>query len=76
MNVSRQCEIASMPVAAVKPLGSPNVNAGSQMARVGMIKGYSTPSLRPLFMLITAARPTSDPVPAVVGTAIIGAMLP
>ena len=35
MNVSMQCAMASMPVAAVRPGGRPSVSAGSQMATRG-----------------------------------------
>ncbi|MNL56666.1 hypothetical protein D3C87_1801760 [compost metagenome] len=43
------------------------------MARRGIRCGEMKPSLRPSFSVISAARPTSLPVPEVVGTAITGA---
>ena len=71
--VSMQWLSASSPVAAVSPGGRPSVSSGSQMARLGMRCGEMMPSLRPSSSVSSAARPTSAPVPAVVGTAITGA---
>ena len=68
-----QCVSASMPVAAVRPGGSPRVSSGSQIAAFGIMWGAMKPSLRPSRNVISAARPTSLPVPAVVGTATSGA---
>ena len=64
---------ASIPVAAVSRGGRPSVSAGSQTARLGIRWGEMKPSLRPSESVTRAARPTSLPVPAVVGTAITGA---
>ena len=68
-----QWDSASRPVAAVSPGGRPSVSSGSQIARFGMRCGLMNPSFRPSSRVISAARPTSDPVPAVVGMAITGA---
>ena len=65
---------ASMPVAAVSQAGRPRVSSGSQIARLGIRCGLMKPSLRPSASVISAARPTSLPVPAVVGIAITGAV--
>ena len=64
---------ASSPVAAVSIGGSPSVSCGSQIARFGIRCGEMMPSLRPSSSVSSAARPTSAPVPAVVGMAMIGA---
>ena len=74
MKVSMQCAIASMPVAAVSIGGRPSVSSGSHSATRGTRCGESTPTLRPSSRISTAPRPTSLPVPAVVGTAITGAV--
>jgi hypothetical protein len=66
-----QCVSASMPVAAVSDGGSPSVRAGSQRARAGNRCVLMKSSLRPSTLII-AARPTSLPVPAVVGMAMVG----
>ena len=64
-----------MPVAAVTLGGSPTVNSGSSMTTAGSMRGWKM-----IFLVwsersvITEARPTSEPVPAVVGTATTGAM--
>jgi len=68
------CVSASIPVAAVRNGGRPNVSSGSQIARFGKRSGEITESFRPSRKLITAPRPTSEPVPAVVGIAITGAI--
>ena len=51
----------------------PKVSSGSQIAALGMRNGLTIPNFRPSAKVISAARPTSDPVPAVVGIAITGA---
>ena len=64
-----------MPVAAVTNGDKPNVSSGSAITSPGCIFGWKM-----IFLLwsrsstITLARPTSEPVPAVVGTAMIGAI--
>ena len=64
-----------MPVAAVAPLGRPTVSAGSAMTMAGNILGWKMIFLTwAASSLITEARPTSEPVPDVVGTATTGAM--
>ena len=74
-NASKQCTKASKPVAAVILGGRPTVSSGSAMTMPGIIFGWKmiffwcVSSLR-----MTPARPTSLPVPAVVGTATMGAM--
>ena len=73
MNVSMQCAIASMPVAAVRNGGRPSVSSGSQMAALGTRCQLWKPSLRPSSTMTIAPRATSLPVPAVVGIAISGA---
>jgi len=62
-----------MPVAAVNNGGSPSVSSGSQIALFGIKYGLINASFEPLVRLSKAPRPTSLPVPAVVGTAITGA---
>ncbi len=62
-----------MPVAAVRRGGKPSVSSGSHIAIFGIMCGLMKPSLRPSFSVINAPRPTSLPVPAVVGIAISGA---
>src|SRR6266702_4760406 len=64
-----------MPVAIVRNGESPTASSGSSIAIFGIIMGwkmifFSCVSSR----VITPARPTSEPVPAVVGTAMIGTM--
>ena len=62
-----------MPVAAVSPGGSPRVSAGSSITIPAIMVGCSRIFLVSLaWSTITAARPTSEPVPAVVGMATIG----
>ena len=64
-----------MPVPAVMSGGMPTVSSGSQMVTVGIICGWKMIFLVCVFSSVTtAARPTSEPVPAVVGSATIGAM--
>ncbi len=62
-----------MPVAAVSIGGSPRVSSGSTIDHLGIMCGLIIANLRPLVMLIREPRPTSEPVPAVVGIAITGA---
>ncbi len=64
-----------MPVPAVRCGGSGTVSSGSQITCAGIILGWKITFLVWLAtFVITPARPTSEPVPAVVGTATIGAM--
>ena len=70
-----QCEMASMPVAAVSAGGRVSVSSGSTIAARGTRKGDSNPSLRPSSRMMMAPRPTSLPVPAVVGMAMVGKVL-
>ena len=64
-----------MPVPAVMNGGMPTVSSGSAITTFGIISGWKM-----IFLVcvassvMTPARPTSEPVPAVVGTATIGAM--
>ena len=59
-----------MPVAAVTGRGSPVISAGSSAAIVGTSRVSAITSLRLVSGSdTTAATVTSDPVPAVVGTA-------
>src|SRR5262245_62667230 len=63
-----------MPVAAVIFGGSPMVRAGSEMTIEGCTFGWKISFFWCACSLVmTATRPTSEPVPAVVGTAMIGA---
>ena len=62
-----------MPVAAVSIGGSPRVSSGSTIDHLGIMCGLIIANLRPLVILIREPRPTSEPVPAVVGIAITGA---
>ena len=63
-------------MAAVSFAGRPTVSSGSRIATFGMIAGWKM-----IFFswvtgwVTTPARPTSDPVPAVVGSAKIGEIL-
>src|ERR1017187_4837085 len=62
-----------MPVAAVRNGGSPTVSSGSRMARLGISHGLKMMIFRPsLCEVITEDRPTSLPVPEVVGIAMMG----
>ena len=73
-NASKLWASASIPVAAVSAGGSVRVNSGSAMMMPGIIPGWKM-----IFLVAvssqssTTARPVSDPVPAVVGTATTGA---
>ena len=70
------CVSASMPVAAVMAGGRPVISAGSSAATLGTSR-VSTITILLLRSgsAITAATVTSEPVPAVVGTAYTGAGL-
>ena len=67
---------ASIPVAAVILAGSPTVKTGSKITIEGKNLGWKIIFLTFVSSFnITDALPVSEPVPAVVGTAIIGAIL-
>ena len=62
-----------MPVPAVSAGGRPTVSSGSRITCAGIILGWKITFLVWVARLVmTPARPTSEPVPAVVGTATIG----
>ena len=62
-----------MPVAAVSFGGRPTVSSGSAITIAGIILGWKITFLVCVFSsVMTDARPVSEPVPAVVGTAIDG----
>ena len=62
-----------MPVAAVTWAGRPTVSAGSEMTIEGSIFGWKMIFFTWVASLVmTEARPTSEPVPEVVGTAMVG----
>ena len=64
---------ASAPAIAVSDGGQVIVRSGSQMAAAGIRCGLEMPTLSVrLASEMTATGVTSDPVPAVVGTAITG----
>ncbi|MNK97651.1 hypothetical protein D3C87_1179950 [compost metagenome] len=64
-----------MPVPAVMTFGMPTVSSGSQMTTPGKSFGWKMIFFTWVCELVmTLARPTSEPVPAVVGTATIGAI--
>ena len=72
---SSECDRASSPVPTVKGRGRPTVSSGSQITARGNIAGWNTMTLRWVASSITTpARPTSLPVPAVVGTVMTGAI--
>ena len=72
---SRLWESASIPTAAVMCAGSPRVSSGSASTATGSIFGWKMIFLVwSLTSVITDARPTSEPVPEVVGTATTGAI--
>ena len=72
---SRLCANASIPVAAVNLGGSSKVKSGSNITIAGKNFGWKIIFFTPVFLFIIAdALPVSDPVPAVVGTPIIGAI--
>ena len=65
-----------MPVADVSLGERSIVSTGSKITIEGKNFGWKIIFFTPFSLLIIAdARPVSDPVPAVVGTAIIGAIL-
>ncbi len=65
-----------MPVPAVTKAGMPAVSSGSQITTFGIIFGWKITFLVWVASCVmTPARPTSEPVPAVVGTATTGAIL-
>ena len=62
-----------MPVQAVRFAGRPTVSSGSSIAIPGSILGWNRIFLtRSASSMTAAALPTSEPVPAVVGTATMG----
>ncbi len=64
-----------MPVQAVSLGGRPRVSSGSAITWPGSILGWKMMYfLWSASLVTTAARPTSEPVPAVVGIARIGAI--
>ncbi|MNV34390.1 hypothetical protein D3C71_1258040 [compost metagenome] len=64
-----------MPVAAVILGGRPSVSSASRMTMAGSMRAWKMMRLTcAASSVMTDARPTSDPVPAVVGTATTGAM--
>ncbi len=64
-----------MPTAAVRPGGRPTVRAGSAITSRGIMAGWKMMRFSwAASSLITLARPTSEPVPAVVGTAMTGSI--
>ncbi len=63
-----------MPVPVVIAGGMPMVSLGSQITAFGIIFGWKMIFLVWVSLVSTAARPTSEPVPAVVGTATTGAI--
>ena len=70
---SRQWAKASIPVPAVNFWGSLKLKVGSQITLFGSISGWKITFLILLMLSVkTPALPTSEPVPAVVGIAIIG----
>ena len=72
-NASRQWAKASIPVPAVRNFGKFKVKSGSQITLFGSISGWKITFLTLFFLSVkTLALPTSDPVPAVVGMAIMG----
>ena len=72
-SASRLCESASNPVQAVSVRGRPSVSSGSAITWPGSMRGWNTMHLVwSASLVITAARPTSEPVPAVVGIATTG----
>ena len=65
-----------MPVPAVIVAGMPTVSSGSQITTAARIFGWKMIFFSWVTELeTTPARPTSEPVPAVVGTAMIGVIL-
>ena len=64
-----QCVSASMPVAAVTLAGRASVSSGSAKTARASRRGEKMIFLMCFSSEITALRPTSEPVPAVVGSA-------
>jgi hypothetical protein len=74
---SMQCASASAPVCAVSTGGAPADSSGSTIAVCGMRCGLETPTLSVRSASVTTATGvTSEPVPAVVGTATTGSTGP
>ena len=65
-----------MPTAAVRWAGSPTVSSGSRITRPGIIRGWKMIRLvcSARASVMTEARPVSEPVPEVVGTATTGSI--
>lgn len=62
-----------MPVHAVRCAGKPTLSAGSAMTSRGAIAGWATMRLTRVAVSVMTAPPSiSEPVPAVVGTVMIG----
>jgi len=77
MKDSIACESASMPECAVTMGGAPTVSSGSQIAWRGIMCGLATPIFISVAgSVITATGVASEPVPAVVGSAISGTLGP
>ena len=72
ITASIQCVKASIPAPAVKIGGKPKVSSGSHIAAVGLRWSLARISFLPSFIMMTAPKETSLPVPEVVGMAIIG----
>ena len=66
------CTIASTPVIAVTDGGSPSVRVLSSTATSGYSSGETTPTFSLSGVVTIAIGVTSEPVPAVVGTATSG----
>src|SRR3954469_14914072 len=67
------CESASMPECAVTTGGAPTLSTGSQIATRGIRNGEATPIfISVVGSVITDTGVASEPVPAVVGSAISG----
>ena len=73
MYASIACESASIPECAVTTGGAPTVSSGSQIAWRGIMNGLATPIFISVFgSVMTDTGVASEPVPAVVGSAISG----
>src|SRR4051812_19312921 len=73
VNDSTRCETASAPALAVRLGGQEYVSSGSQIATDGIRYGEEMPALSSRRLsLRTQTGVTSEPVPPVVGTAMIG----
>ncbi len=73
---STQCDIASIPVAAVSSGGIKEVSSGSHILARGIRWSLIIANFLSSLVVTNAARPTSLPLPAVVGMAISGGMMP